>query len=386
MQMASLNQVKMLISFALSQMSTKNRHHSFEELCFEWANKKICSNLTPATGPVSAGGDQGYDFETFTPNLNAPFSAKSSLIDNTNEAPIVFACSTAKEIIAKIKRDLVTITNSSKSVKIVHYFSTQNIEVSKRHRLVDETLKQYKIVLQIYDLQFLAHALAQPDVFWIAVEYLDIAPEIHPNYSPRWPGVPPKLQSKDYNLDVVEAEIIQKLYNEDKNGLPTQKNYTSYHILKMLIDKPNEEDHIVIKNALRTLDEYKLVIIDSPCAGSYFILCYWNTYLLPFALKDKLDYDPDNDIFRVAQILAEQKRWLDIPQVQLRAGLNIARLNRTLLSLEQMKLATFYKGTSRNRGLFAFSAVKANYSTQHFVAVKEQSVRMLAKICSEVKD
>ena len=53
------------IRFALEQLSVKNQHHDFEHICRYIAKARICRNILPATGPVSKGGDQGRDFETF---------------------------------------------------------------------------------------------------------------------------------------------------------------------------------------------------------------------------------------------------------------------------------------------------------------------------------
>jgi hypothetical protein len=75
--MANPDQIKTHIRFQLEQLSTKNAHHDFEHLCRNLTRARICSNIIPATGPVSAGGDQGRDFETFRTYLN------SSLIANT---------------------------------------------------------------------------------------------------------------------------------------------------------------------------------------------------------------------------------------------------------------------------------------------------------------
>jgi hypothetical protein len=54
-----------LIRFALSELAAENAHHDFEHLCRHLTRRKICPNIIPATGPVSGGGDQGADFETY---------------------------------------------------------------------------------------------------------------------------------------------------------------------------------------------------------------------------------------------------------------------------------------------------------------------------------
>lgn len=63
--MANPVQTAQMIRLALGSLAADNAHHSFEHLCRHIAKRRIASNVLPATGPVSAGGDQGLDFETF---------------------------------------------------------------------------------------------------------------------------------------------------------------------------------------------------------------------------------------------------------------------------------------------------------------------------------
>jgi hypothetical protein len=73
---ANLVETAQMVRIALSLLSGDNGHHSFEHLCRQVAKRRIASNVLPATGPVSAGGDQGRDFETFRTCLveELPFS------------------------------------------------------------------------------------------------------------------------------------------------------------------------------------------------------------------------------------------------------------------------------------------------------------------------
>lgn len=54
--MANPAQVATQVRFALSQLPAHNAHHTFEEICRHLTGQFICSNVLPATGPVSAGG------------------------------------------------------------------------------------------------------------------------------------------------------------------------------------------------------------------------------------------------------------------------------------------------------------------------------------------
>src|SRR5688572_18627255 len=58
--------VRQQIRFALAGLGARNANHEFEHLCRDFARARISPSLLPSTGPVSAGGEHGRDFETFT--------------------------------------------------------------------------------------------------------------------------------------------------------------------------------------------------------------------------------------------------------------------------------------------------------------------------------
>lgn len=80
------------IQYRLNELSSRNEHHRFEEIATRIARKRISANLMIATGPVSAGGDQGRDAETFTTRIpdELPYAAGFSASAST--APVVLAC------------------------------------------------------------------------------------------------------------------------------------------------------------------------------------------------------------------------------------------------------------------------------------------------------
>ncbi len=65
----SPTQLAQQIRFGLSTLGENNAHHDFERLCHGLARRRITSNLIPATGPVSSGGDQGRDSESHWTSL-----------------------------------------------------------------------------------------------------------------------------------------------------------------------------------------------------------------------------------------------------------------------------------------------------------------------------
>ena len=181
-QQANIDQVKSQIRFQLGQLSIKDAHHEFEHLCRYLTRARICSNILPATGPVSAGGDQGRDFETFRTYLSSSPIANSTFIGLVSQKPIVFACSLRKKekIASKIKEDVAIIMASGSPVEAVHYFCTSDLQVSKRHELQSWAKDKYSIELEPHDGQSISELLADREIVWIAEKYLSIHREIYP--------------------------------------------------------------------------------------------------------------------------------------------------------------------------------------------------------------
>jgi len=174
-------QIAAQIRFALDQLSAKNKHHDFEHLCRQLTRKKICSNVLPATGPVSAGGDQGMDFETFRTYLDDEGVGDSRFLGLTSNHVIVFCCSLQKDALdQKIIDDVAKILAYGKVVDSVYFFSSQDVNVSVRHKVSSRAREEYSTHLEIFDAQAISELLCDDDTFWIAVRFLDIPSELLP--------------------------------------------------------------------------------------------------------------------------------------------------------------------------------------------------------------
>src|SRR5260370_10383692 len=133
-----------LILFALSELSSDNAHHEFEHLCRHIVRRRICSNIVPATGPVSGGGDRGADFETIRVQ---PGVGRSSYWRLVSFEKVIFACSLERNLKRKVKADVKAAAEFGEPVERMYFFYNRPINIGNRNKLKQDALNQYHITL-----------------------------------------------------------------------------------------------------------------------------------------------------------------------------------------------------------------------------------------------
>lgn len=169
------------IRFQLDQLGAQNRHHDFENICFRIAQRRISSNILPATGPVSSGGDQGRDGETFFSALPEELPRAGGFVGRATSEPLALACTIQRTgLSSKVKADLEKIASQGQPVARVAYFIAQNMPVSARHELQEHAHQQHGIDLEIFDSMAISTLLAEPDLVWVAEKMLDLPSNLVP--------------------------------------------------------------------------------------------------------------------------------------------------------------------------------------------------------------
>jgi hypothetical protein len=173
------------IRYQLDNLGAQNRHHDFEHVCRHLARLRIASNILPATGPVQGLGDQGRDAETFRTYLRENPLKGSSFVGLVAEGVVAFACTTQKDDVpAKIREDVQKIMASGIPVDSVHVFLVADFKAGVRHTLQAWAQEHFDLHLEIHDGQSISEMLTEPDVFWIASEFLSVPGEMFPKPLP----------------------------------------------------------------------------------------------------------------------------------------------------------------------------------------------------------
>lgn len=166
------------IRYQLSKMRTRNQHHEFEHLCRSLSRQRIIGNIVPATGPVSVGGDQGRDFETFLSYVKKNVKDLGVFLGLQDGLMVVFCCSLQmSRLSSKIASDIEVACSVGKSMPVdaIVYFTERDIPASTRHRLIESAMRKHGVRLGIIDGEALSELLAEPETIWIAVEYLNLS-------------------------------------------------------------------------------------------------------------------------------------------------------------------------------------------------------------------
>lgn len=174
------HEILAFVRYQLGKMGARNEHHKFEDLCRALSRQRITRNIATATGPVSAGGDQGRDFETFISYAGGNLQDVGIFFGLEENEPIAFCCTLQSSgLPAKIRSDVEKIFDSPhRAPSVIIYFTVADVSVAARHRLAGEVSERWGARIEVIDGNSLSELLMDPECLWMATEYLGLSREL----------------------------------------------------------------------------------------------------------------------------------------------------------------------------------------------------------------
>jgi hypothetical protein len=168
------------IEFQLSELRSDSAHHEFERLCRYVVKRRICDRILAPAGPVSQGGDQGRDFETYRSYLPTNEDTRY-FIGLAEKADLVFACTLQREgLKTKFLGDLEAIVSRGPLPDTVYFLCVVALSQSVVHEIQDAAKHKFGIHVEVIGRKALADFLSEPDLFWVAMKFLGVPSELLP--------------------------------------------------------------------------------------------------------------------------------------------------------------------------------------------------------------
>lgn len=205
------------IEYRLDMLSEENAHHRFEELSFRIARATVASDLLPPTGPVSAGGDQGRDFESYRID-GAGGNVTRMFAQLAPQDTKVFACTTQQgsnaDIAGKVRHDVKTACEREPKPTVIYFYaSSVTLPPAARHNLQDWAREQHALHLEFIGRREISEILADPPNQWLAQHYLAVPEEMlqqapdNPPHPPWYEDAKRRMKNPEDRYVATHAEL-----------------------------------------------------------------------------------------------------------------------------------------------------------------------------------
>jgi hypothetical protein len=139
-----------VLEYQLDTLTSRNQETQFEEFARQLAQREICPNLIPHTGPTG-GGDSKVDSETYpvAPTIAAGWYVGVGL-ESARER-WAFAMSAKKDWKGKIRSDVRGIIGTDRGYVKIFFISNQSIKDKDRALEEDKLSREYGLDVRIFD-------------------------------------------------------------------------------------------------------------------------------------------------------------------------------------------------------------------------------------------
>lgn len=193
---------KSQLEFHLDTLTQRKEEIRFEHFSRKLAEKELCPNLLPQTGPTG-GGDSKTDSETYP--------VANSILDRwyvgdpmrSAQERWAFAFSAKKDWRSKINSDVQKIVGTQRDYKLIYFITNQSVSDRNRSQCEDELSKKYSIDVRILDRTWILEKVVENKRWDVVFQTLDI--ESHQVNKRKQPG--PQDVSRLLELEELDRQL-----------------------------------------------------------------------------------------------------------------------------------------------------------------------------------
>jgi tetratricopeptide (TPR) repeat protein len=163
-----------LLEFHLETLTTRGQEKEFEHFARKLAEKTICPNLLPQTGPTG-GGDSQVDAETYPVADSLALGWYVGIGQEAASERWAFAFSAKKDWRSKLRSDVDKIAKTQRGYTKAFFVTNQSVPDRVRAQIEDELRKKHKLDVRILDRTWILDRVFSGKLKPLAIESLRIA-------------------------------------------------------------------------------------------------------------------------------------------------------------------------------------------------------------------
>lgn len=166
-----------ILEYHLETLTNRSQETDFEHFARKLAEREICPNLIPHTGPTG-GGDSKVDTETFPVADSLALAWYLGTGREAAQERWAFAFSAKADWQAKVKSDIKKIAETKRGYRKAYFLSSRYIPDKQRAQVEDDLRKKHKLDVRIFDRSWILDRVFQGRHENLAIEELRLSPSL----------------------------------------------------------------------------------------------------------------------------------------------------------------------------------------------------------------
>ncbi|MGO9597433.1 MAG: hypothetical protein ACLP7Q_05370 [Isosphaeraceae bacterium] len=190
-----------LLEYHLHTLTSRGQEKDFEHFARQLAQKVICPNLIPQTGPTG-GGDSKVDTETYPVSDHISLTWYAGVGRDAARERWAFAISAKEDWRSKVRPDVEKIAKTERGYTKAFFITNQFVRDKDRAEVEDELSKKHSLDVRILDRSWILDKIFTNRHEALAIEYLKLQTSIRTSSRKG-----PRDVQREQDLSEVEGRI-----------------------------------------------------------------------------------------------------------------------------------------------------------------------------------
>jgi hypothetical protein len=258
-----------LLEYHLSTLTNRSQETDFQNFARRLAEKEVCPNLLPQTGPTG-GGDSKVDTETYPV---ADDLAVTWYVGSGREAATerwAFAISAKEEWRGKVRSDVQKIADTNRGYTKAFFITNQFVRDRDRADMEKELTDQHGMDVRIFDRTWILDRVFGGRHESLAIDELRMQPSLRPQVIKG-----PQDLTRERALEEIEEKIRQTA-QELRFGVQYADDCVEAADLSRCLERPRSETDGRFIRAEHAATKYGTRYQQLRCAYEYaWTACFW---------------------------------------------------------------------------------------------------------------